>query len=219
MKIIFFLTAVFLVVGIQSVSCSAISTDTFESVSRFFFLRRAPSCNTNVCFVIDGTTDISADYFEDQKKLIKTITALLKKKRGEKKYAAVEYGTSTYVITPFIDNRKHFIDIIGRTSQVQSREPYLTGGINYCFSLLERQETGDRVIVIIGSGRNTIGSSPVERAKKFVQRGGKIVSVGIGERQDLSTLKALAGENDGISVKKLHRIKKSAKKASASICK
>lgn len=219
MKLIFPLVALLLTITVQTASCSVTSAEKLNPISRFFVFQKRRTCDTNVCFVIDGTTDISPDYFEDQKQLIATVTRSLQKKAGVKRYAAIEYGTSTYVVTPFIDNWKDFIDIIEKAAQTNSRDPYLTGGINYCFSLLERQNSGDKVIVIIGSGRNTIGSNPVRRAQTFVQRGGKIVSVGVGEKQDMPTLKALSGSREEISVTVPHRIRVSARKTADAICK
>lgn len=207
----------FILFSIQCAKCLATITESADVSSRISGGKKR-TCNTNVCFVIDGTTDISPDYFHDQKRIIVNVVRLLKKTKGTKMYAAVEYGISTYIIALFTDKVNEFIDIIWKATQSKSRQPFLTGGINYCYSLLDRQATGDKVIVIIGSGRNTIGASPIDRADLFVKEGGKIIPVGVGDNQDKSTLVALAGDEDGISVTVPRRIWQSAKDTADLIC-
>lgn len=216
MNFITITTAIFLFMCLRSAHC--VPTEGHKIQYRSRYQEEETTCDTNVCFVIDGTTDLSEKFFEDQKKLVVNVAKLLRGSAGLKNYAAVEYGISPYIITPFINDTYEFIEIIQNATQIQSKVPFLTGGINSCFSLLEREIIGEKVVVVIGSGRNTIGSSPIERSSLFLEKGGKIISVGVGENPDTSTLDAIAGGNNSISIIVPKYVWLSSKKVAASIC-
>eukprot|EP00177_Eucheuma_denticulatum_P006858 GFKZ01012481.1.p1 GENE.GFKZ01012481.1~~GFKZ01012481.1.p1 ORF type:complete len:243 (+),score=3.11 GFKZ01012481.1:108-836(+) len=156
---------------------------------------RSRQSTVNVCFAFEGSSAISRNAFRATLSLIRATTAALSSRNGRSMFAAAQYGTSIDVVSECTSRRRAFLAGLSSTRQLRSTDVFLTGGLNFCISELMSKAGRNRRIVVIGSGRNTIGSDPDERASLFRSIGGQVFTVGVGGQQSSPSLRAIAGGN------------------------
>lgn len=139
----------------------------------------AGGCNANVCFAIDGSGNIPAEAFVNEKNFVLDIASLI----GVDEVAelsAVQYATGLTAISPLTVDSAAFITSVDGTEQMEG-ESFMVGGMNYCFSQLYKLSGEALKIVILGDGKSTIGSNTAERADLFRSLGGSVSVVGAGD--------------------------------------
>lgn len=67
------------------------------------------------------------------------------------------------------------------------------GGIKYCVDQLATAKGRRSVIVLIGSGKNNVESKPEPIAQMFQENGGLVLSVGVGLKPDMMSLRRISG--------------------------
>ena len=154
--------------------------------------RRVQGCNANVCFAIDGSADIDTANFEAQKNFVLDVVTVIADGSNPVELAAVQYGTSASAISALTLDPERFNAAVARTSQLRSDSTFVAAGINFCFSQLFRRRNEANKIVLLGSGRSTIGANAVSRANLFRRFKGQVCTVGAGFT-DNSQLLAIAG--------------------------
>ena len=193
----FFTTLVLFVLGVAFAAAAPNKNDTLPVSSRLTtaqileLRRRIQGCNANVCFAIDGSAAIDSANFEAQKLFVKDVIGVLGGGFGIE-LAAVQYGTSASAISQLTFDGRQVLKDVSRTGQLRSNSTFVAAGINFCFSQLFRRRNEANKIVLLGSGRSTIGPSAIRRADTFRNIGGEVCAVGAGFTDD-SELMAIAG--------------------------
>eukprot|EP00178_Gracilaria_changii_P009133 TRINITY_DN2699_c0_g2_i1.p1 TRINITY_DN2699_c0_g2~~TRINITY_DN2699_c0_g2_i1.p1 ORF type:complete len:395 (+),score=24.76 TRINITY_DN2699_c0_g2_i1:2051-3235(+) len=156
-------------------------------------IKAAGGCNANVCFAIDGSSSISADEFEIEKRFVLDVVSVLTDNPIE--IAAVQFSTSTYPIQALTVDDEKFILEVETTNQVPGAS-FVTGGINYCFGELVERLGESNKIVLLSDGRSTIGGGAVRRADGFRELGGDVCVVGAGDQNEQELLDIAGGDDD-----------------------
>lgn len=152
-------------------------------------VRRADrECNVNICFALQGSSVIEASEYEDQKRIAQLVVYLIGESTGYQSYAAVQYAIVNTAISPLTGSRFDFLTSLKRSKQLNGVGSFPTAGLNYCFSELQSQPSGEKVIVFFGNGESTIGSEPSDRSNLFRQTGGRVIAVGVGRNQNIREL-------------------------------
>lgn len=159
-------------------------------------LEEANGCNANICFAIDGSSDIDAKEFESEKNFVLDVASVVGVDEPSE-MAAVQYATSITKVQPLTSNSALFIEKVNDLPQMKGQS-FMVGGINYCYSQLYKKKDEAIKIVILGNGKGTIGSRSVNRAKEFIQIGGDISVVGAGFTDDAELLAIAGGRQDHV---------------------
>lgn len=119
-------------------------------------IRREEGCKVDVCFAVEGAKWIKPPTFEMQK-LFVALTSTLVGLDADASVAAVQYGRITTAITPNSQNRTDVVIDVIDSEQAKTGDANLSAGLGYCWSQVRRGKNGRKVIVVLGSGRATIG--------------------------------------------------------------
>lgn len=156
-------------------------------------IRAVGGCNINICFAIDGSGSISKQEFQNEINFVLDTVSVLVDNPVE--FAATQYATSNYEISPLTADDESFILDVNGTKRFGGYS-FVVGGVNYCFSQLRRRPDEANHIVLLGDGLSNIGASAVKRADLFRYLGGTLSVVGAGFPDNDILLKIAGGNKD-----------------------
>lgn len=116
------------------------------------------ACNTNICFALDGSTNILPKKFGLQKVFVSLIASLLSTGGAESFFSGVQYSDTTTPIEPPTTKIKDFLADLDTVEQVGMDTRNVAAGLGYCGFQLFSKPTG--VLLILGSGSPTVGFDP-----------------------------------------------------------
>lgn len=160
----------------------------------------APGCNLNICFAIDGSNSIHAREFRQGKDFVLDVTDIISSDNSVE-LAGFQYGNSAYKVSSLTADVGSFRAAWDAMKSKKDVGTSISSGITQCESELSSLPGEPKAIVVIGDGKNNMGSNPVVVADNFRQKNsnGKVYSVAIGN-PDLDVLKGISGGENVFSV-------------------
>lgn len=152
------------------------------------------SCSVDVCFMLEGSDAIQSKIFDMEKDLVEDIVKKLPTNSGRIGLSAVQFSATNSAISGLTNQATSFLDLVFAEPKMSYSKAFVTGGLNYCFSLLKASPR-KTAIVFIGNGENSVGVNPAERAALFSRAGVKVLAVGVGYKMDWRGLKSIAMYN------------------------
>lgn len=157
-------------------------------------------CNINLCFALDGNSNITRGLFNSQRILVHRVVSAIAERNGNVKTSAVQYGVANEAISPLTDSVPTFLDRLNAARMLNQDGNFVISGLSYCFSQLfsEMSRNPSQVrseIVVFGRGMPSSFGDVNERAAEFNSIGGGVVSVGLGRDQNITGLLGTAGND------------------------
>ena len=136
-------------------------------------------CNINLCFALQGDDFIKDSEFQDQIDFIDIMLAILTTDTPGN-YCAVQYGQTTYRISPLTEDKETFLTTLRETRRVGGFDTNIAGALGYTgFQLRARTEDANKII-ILGDGLESVGFLPRRIARRIRKDGTDISAVAIG---------------------------------------
>ncbi|CAN8073470.1 unnamed protein product [Agarophyton chilense] len=191
-----FFTTLALLVVLFSVSNSEQNAQNRPSL-----VQRKASCETKLCFALDGSGSISG-LFELQQSFVISLVRAIHSTVKPLQLAAVQYGVDNQPISPLTNDTAKFVKLVNQTSFNKSSSTFIRGGIVYCD--FELTSTGPEVgtIIVLGDGRGNFGGDPVRSANIFRKIRGRVAAVGVGNI-DKASLEEIVGGDSSLVFKLL----------------
>lgn len=152
-------------------------------------------CEINVCFVLDGTLEISKKLFEDQKNFADLIVAITGTD-DPVNYCAVHYNDFFTRISWRTQNRNVFLQRLHRAKQLKPQTGKVNVGRGFRFvvnQLLDRGLVANKVVLFSKGGRS-LGRQALSISNYFRANKGGLCGVVVG-KGDQKQLKAVAKGN------------------------
>lgn len=140
---------------------------------------RDKGCDVNLCFALQGDDFITDKEFQDQKDFVDLMVAILTTDEPGN-YCAVQYGRTTYPISPLTFKKSQFLRNIQRVRKIGGLDTNIAGALAYTgFQLRPRVEDANKII-ILGDGLESVGFRPKRIAKRVHKDGIDISAVAVG---------------------------------------
>lgn len=159
---------------------------------------RKKKCNLNICFAVDGSGYMHGKDFKMQLDFINLVAGIVSLDPTSR-YAAIQYGRRSSVISRLTRDTKSFLLNVKGTVQQCSSRTFVARGISRCARQLRRAKRGAKKIVVLGDGRSrfqTYGPprDPVSVSQAFLSDPSHgICAVGVNFR-DTSMLEQITGD-------------------------
>lgn len=155
-------------------------------------VKESKRCSLNICFGLEGSDVLKQVNFNGQKQIVYDLVKKLTK-ISHLQLSAVQYGITNTAISPLTYSVKEFLENFSQASFVGSSKTAVGSPIVYCDALLS-EESGPRIIILLGRGKNTVGGDAVIRANLFRETGGKMVAIAIGDADEKLLTKIVGGD-------------------------
>lgn len=154
------------------------------------------SCNSSICFGIEGSLAVSPDQFDVQKNIFKFLLQDLSDRTGPK-VIGVQYASANEVLFTLTSDLEEALANISKISMSDDSFSSLSSAIVFCDRALREEEALRPKIVLFSTGQQDIGGDPVVRADVFRSRaGGDIIVIAIGN-DNREVLENIAGDTEG----------------------
>lgn len=154
---------------------------------------RDNGCDVNLCFALQGDDFITDKEFQEQKDFVDLMVAILTTDEPGN-YCAVQYGRTTYRISPLTFKKGEFLRKIQQTKKIGGLNTNIAGALAYTgFQLRPRTEDANKII-ILGDGLESVGFRPKRIAKRIRKEGIDISAVAVGGAS-YPALKEIVGYN------------------------
>lgn len=162
------------------------------------------SCDIDICFALENSDAISPQFFRDQQDLVYNLVGRLQGRAGNVGLAAYQFSTSAKLLSPLTSDIDTFLEDVSQAQDEDTAGTFVASALNVCFKMLLGSTKRRTAIIVMGNGRNTIGSDPGRRSELFTQGRGnslRIFSIGFGYKQDFQGLRSIASaRNNAFSV-------------------
>lgn len=138
-------------------------------------------CEINLCFVLDGSQQITPDQYQDQKNFADLIVAITTTDEPAN-YCAVQYNDFYTPISPRTGDQLKFLEKLHRSTQVPQAASRVNvdRGFRYVVNqLLDRGEVANKVVFFSKGGRK-FGPGPKQISSYFQRNDGGICGVVVG---------------------------------------
>lgn len=136
-------------------------------------------CSVNLCFALQGDGFITEQEFSDQRNFVELLVAILTTDQPGG-LCAVQYGETTFPISPLTDDRINFIRRLRNVSQVGGIESDISGALAYGGFQLRAQEGDANKLILFGDGFETVNAAPEFIAQSVRRDGTDICAVAVG---------------------------------------
>lgn len=156
--------------ALRDIEEESVKTRLKETSERLIeYIERRNSCEVSVCFALEASSDISPRMYRMQQ-LFSFLTSAIISADNTATFSALQFSRTTSAVSALTGDFYGFLDKVNYSSPEDDDSINMSAALGTCGLQVRADPTKKGVIVVLGTGRSTVGFEPDSVAEVVLER-------------------------------------------------